>query len=144
MARSWLGTPYLLGARVKNAGCDCGTLLAEYAIECGLCTRESLEDIGLYTHDWFCNTSEERYLFRLMRHARKALEGVCRGSSSEARPGCLVLFKTVRSPLYNHGGIVVNWPQIIHAVDPFVIESDATRHYLTSFTEMKIFDPWSE
>ena len=144
IARSWIGTQYILGGRVKNAGCDCGTLLAEYAIECGLCTRESLEDIGLYSHDWFCNTSEERYLFRLMRHARKALEGVCRGSIvTEAKPGCLVLFKAVRSPLYNHGGIIVAWPQIIHAVDPCVVESDATRHYLTSFTTMCVFDPWT-
>jgi hypothetical protein len=129
---------------VKNAGCDCGTLLAEYAIECGFCTIEDLENIGLYSHDWFCNTTEERYLFRLMRHARKALEGVCRSTTiAEAEPGCLVLFKAVRSPLYNHGGIVVAWPQIIHAVDPVVVESDATRHYLTSFTEMCVFNPWT-
>jgi cell wall-associated NlpC family hydrolase len=144
VARSWVMTPYVLGGRVKSAGCDCGTLLAEWAIECGICTRESLEDIGLYSNDWFCNTSEERYLLRLIRHARKALEGVCRGAASEARPGCLVLFKSARSPLYNHGGIITDWPKIIHAVDPCVVESNATQHYLTSFAEMCIFDPWSE
>ena len=145
VARTWVGTPYILGGRVKSAGCDCGTLLAEYSIECGMCTREELEDIGLYSHDWFCNTSEERYLLQLMRHARKALEGICRGTAaSETKPGCLALFKSVRSPLYNHGGIIVDWPKIVHAVDPHVVESDATRHYLTSFAEMCIFDPWSE
>ena len=144
VARSWKGTSYVLGGRVKNAGCDCGTLLAEYAIECGMCTKEELENIGLYSHDWFCNTSEERYLLNLMRHARKALESICRGTPSEAKPGCMVLFKSVRSPLYNHGGIVVAWPQIIHAVDPRVTQSDATQHYLTSFMKMCIFDPWSE
>ena len=143
VAHSWEGTRYVLGGRVKHAGCDCGTLLAEWSIECGICTCESLESIGLYSHDWFCNTSEERYLLRLMRHARKTLESVCRGGATvETKPGCLVLFKVARSHLYNHGGIIVNWPMIVHAVDPAVVQSDATRHYMTSFTEMCIFDPW--
>ena len=140
IARSWLLTPYVLGGRVKGAGCDCATLLAEYAIECGFAERESL---GLYSHDWFCNTTEDRYKYGLLRHARSTVEGICCGTPN-AQPGCLALFKVARSKLYNHGGIITAWPKMIHAVDPHVIESDATKHYMTSFSEMMLFDPWEK
>jgi cell wall-associated NlpC family hydrolase len=138
IARSYIGTPYRLGGRVKGAGVDCATLLAEWGVECGIFTREQTP---LYSHDWFCNTTEDRYLFEIMRHAHKTLESVCRGGI-EAKPGCLVLFKVVRSKLFNHGGIVTQWPMIVHAVDPCVREHNAINHYMTGHTEMAIFDPW--
>lgn len=139
ISRSWIGTKYVMGAGVKGAGVDCARYLAEVMIEAGFCERESL---GLYSHDWFCNTTEDRYLFGLLRHARKTLEGICRGRPDNALPGCMALFKAVRSPLFNHGAIVTEWPMVIHAADPCVREIDATKHYMTSHTEMVVFDPW--
>ena len=144
IARSWLETPYHLGGHIKGAGCDCATLLAEYAIEAGISLLCS-EDLGLYSHDWFHNTSEERYKFGMLRHARKVIEGVCRGATAGGAAWMPRSFPRLpRSPLFNHGGIVTEWPRMIHAVDPRVTESDATRHYMTSFTEMCIFDPWDK
>ena len=32
IARSWIRTPYVMGGRIKGAGCDCATLLSEYLI----------------------------------------------------------------------------------------------------------------
>jgi NlpC/P60 family putative phage cell wall peptidase len=139
VAQSWLGTPYVKGARVRGAGCDCATLLAEYLIGIGAAERE---DLGVYSHDWFCHATEERYMFALMRHAAKTLETVARGSQS-AKPGDLVLFRVAGSRVFNHGGIVTQWPKMIHAVMPQVRTTDATLHPMTSHTEMVIFDPFA-
>lgn len=141
MARRWKDTPYALGARVKGAGCDCATLLAEYLIEIGAATREDLEDLGFYSHDWFCHDSAERYLLRLMRHARLVAETICRGTP-DAAPGNIVLFRTVGSKRFNHGAIVTKWPFGMHTVHPKTIESNLTSHPLTGHHEMAIFDPF--
>jgi cell wall-associated NlpC family hydrolase len=138
VARSWIGTPYHLGGRIRGAGADCATLIAEWMIECGIAERE---DLGIYSGDWFCNTSEERYMIGILRHARRAIDARCRGSV-QALPGSIALFRVARSRLYNHAAIITRWPYMVHAVAPRICESDATRHCLTSNTEMSIFDPW--
>lgn len=140
IARSWLNTPYVLGGRIKGAGCDCASIIAEYLIESGFSERE---DLGLYSHDWFCHASSERYMLRLIRHAPKTLDTICRGGIA-AEPGTLALFRCVGSRLFNHGGIVTKWPMMIHAMADGVKESNATQHFLTSHMEMSIFDPWSK
>lgn len=139
MARTFLETPYVLGGRVKGAGVDCATLIGCYLEECGFCNREEL---GVYGHDWFCHATDERYMLRLIRHAPRTLDAICQGTV-DAKPGSLVLFKVAESRLFNHGGIITNWPLIIHAQDPCVKEVDATKFFLTSHREMSIFDPWS-
>lgn len=139
-AMSWCGTPYVLGAAVKGAGTDCGRLLAECLIARGLAERE---DLGVYSHDWFCHDSGDRYMMRLLRHAAKTMEGICRGTI-DAKPGCMILFKTATSKVYNHGAIITHWPFVIHATADGVKESNATRHYLMAHMQMCIFDPWSK
>jgi cell wall-associated NlpC family hydrolase len=140
IARSWKGTPYVLGGRIKGAGCDCATLLAEYLIEIGGATRAEL---GIYSHDWFQHATEERYKLSTLRHARLTMEGICRGTP-DAKPGNLVLFRVAGSRLYNHGAIITAWPRVVHAYDSVVAETDATKHALTGFSEMAIFDPFEE
>jgi cell wall-associated NlpC family hydrolase len=138
LARAWIGTPYVLGAHVRGAGVDCATLIAEYLIECGFAQRE---DLGIYSHDWFCHTSEERYVRGLLRHSVQTIEGICRGAV-EAAPGDIALFRVVRSRVYNHGAIVTEWPLGVHAFGERVSEVDLTKHRITGFQEMAIFDPW--
>jgi hypothetical protein len=48
IARSYIGTPYVLGGRVKGAGVDCATLLAEYLMEIGATTEAELIEAGFY------------------------------------------------------------------------------------------------
>jgi hypothetical protein len=139
VARTWLETPYVLSGRIKGAGCDCATLLAEFLIECGFSQRE---DLGLYSHDWFQHTNDERYLLRLIRHAPKMLETVCAGTV-DAKPGSLALFRAVDGRLYNHGGIITKWPFIVHATADGVKESNAVTYWLTAHRAIAIFDPWS-
>jgi NlpC/P60 family putative phage cell wall peptidase len=138
VAEGWLGTPYRKGGRVRGAGCDCATLLAEYLIEIGAAERE---DLGVYSHDWFCHVSEERYMFALMKHAAKTVETMARGTIA-AQPGDLVLFRVAGSRVFNHGAIVTGWPRMIHAVNPKVERASATQHSLTAFMEIAVFNPW--
>jgi cell wall-associated NlpC family hydrolase len=141
IARSWLGTPYVLGGRMKGAGCDCATLLAEYLLEVGRASEDELHELGFYSHDWFCHTTNERYLKNLMRYGRIVAEAKCR-PGVRAQPGDLALFRTARSHLFNHGAIVTTWPNGIHAVDGMVRESDLSAHRLTGWKETAIFDPF--
>jgi cell wall-associated NlpC family hydrolase len=118
VARAWEGTPYLIAIGASER-----------------------EELGVYSHDWFCHTTEERYMFALMKHAKKTLETVAAGSTL-AQPGDLVLFRVAKSRVFNHGGIVTAWPRMIHAVMPRVAEASATLHPMTSHMQMAIFSPW--
>jgi cell wall-associated NlpC family hydrolase len=143
VARSWIGTRYVLGGRVKGAGCDCASFLGESLIEAGVTTRESVYGgLGVYHLDWCCHTKEQRYMLRLLRHAQKAMEGVAY-RSTEIEPGNLLLVRVGSSRLYNHGGIVLAWPLIAHAIMPCVEEVDATRHPMWAHREVAVFDPFA-
>jgi cell wall-associated NlpC family hydrolase len=142
VARTWLDTRYVLHGRVKGVGCDCGTLIAEYLIEIGAATCADLEDLGFYSHDWFCHEPSERYLLRLASHARRVAEAVARPGVAAAKPGCLALFRVARSKRFNHGAIVTEWPMGIHAYGDKVYESDLSRHRLTAYSAMELFDPF--
>jgi cell wall-associated NlpC family hydrolase len=141
IARTWLGTPYVLRGHIKGAGCDCGTLLAEYLIEINATTREKLGALGLYSDDWFCNTKDERYLRQMLRFCTLAADIICR-PGAQALPGDLVLFRVVGSPVCNHGAIVTAWPRGIHAQYDGVREVDLTSHGLTAYRQMKVFNPF--
>ena len=136
-ARSWIGTPYRLGGRVKGAGCDCATFIAEVLIACNLAEREGL---GIYSHDWFAHTSNERYLMGLLRHTTKTVEAVAHRSAAAA-PGDIILTRLARSKVYNHGGIVTAWPKVIHAIAPQVEEIDASTHPLWNYRAIAVFRP---
>jgi cell wall-associated NlpC family hydrolase len=140
IARSWVGTPYVLGGRIKGAGADCASLLAEYLIEIGAAERQAL---GLYSHDWFHHTTEERYKFALLKHAKQLAETVAFGRP-DAQPGDLVLFKVCKSRVYNHGAIVTKWPMGVHAFDVRVLEVNLVTHAVTGNSQMAIFTPWSD
>jgi len=141
LARSWLGTPYVLGGRIRGAGCDCATLLAEYLIEIGAVDRDQLTDLGLYSGDWFHHANSERYLRGLMKFGRLASETICRGGI-ETSPGDLALFKIAGSKVFNHGAIVTVWPRGIHAQASGVREVDLSSHALTCHMKMDLFDPF--
>jgi cell wall-associated NlpC family hydrolase len=143
-AKSWIGTRYVKGARLKGVGCDCATFLGEILIAAGLATSaEVYGGLGVYHMDWFHHAAEERYMLRILRHAQKAMEGVaCK--SSRIDPGNLILARVAGSKKYNHGGIVLSWPLIAHALhDGGVQEADATRHPMWAHHEVAVFDPFA-
>ena len=139
-ARSWIRTPYLLGARLKGCGCDCCTFLIEVFVAVGLVKREEIDrELTLYSGDWFRHTTEERYLRTLLKFATKIMETRCYPSTI-ASPGSIVLTKAFGlSKRWNHGGIVTKWPKLIHAVGPEVCETDASRDPMWMFQEIGIY-----
>lgn len=99
---SWLGTPYHHAARVKGAGVDCGQLLAAVFEAAGVIPHVEPED---YPADWHCHRRSEKFLQHVEEHARKI--------DTEPLPGDIVLYKF--GQCISHAGIVIEWPQIIHA-----------------------------
>lgn len=101
-ARSWLGTPYHPGGRVKNVGVDCLTLLAEVFAQAGIIPHI---EVPYYPHDWHLHRGEERYLAGLLRYAHEI--------DTLPLPGDIALWKFGRC--FSHGAIIIEWPLIIHA-----------------------------
>lgn len=139
-AMSWLGTPYRLGGMVKGAGVDCATFLYCVYKICGI-IRDGDQFIERYSHDWFRNTNQERYGLRALLYAHKVAEGVC-NRSLRPEPGNYALSKAAGSKVWNHGGIVVAWPTLIHTVYEGVQIANAFDHEHWQYREVVILDPW--
>ena len=142
-ARSFIGTPYVLGGRKRGAGVDCATLLALYLIEIGAETEEIWKGLKLYRGDWFLHSQNELYLAGLMRFGYQTSLAIAR-ADAQAEPGDLALFRSVRSRHFNHGAIVTSWPYGIHAAVGGVREINLTADRLTAYREMEIFDPFAK
>ncbi len=112
-ARSWLGTPYHHQGRVKGAGVDCAMILIEVYHACGLMPNI---DPTPYPQDWHFHRNDERYLGWVKDYAEEV---------ETPLPGDVVLFKFARC--VSHGGIVLDWPNIIHSyIGQGVVYADAT------------------
>lgn len=118
-ARAWLRTPYHHMGRVKGAGVDCATLLAEVYANAGVIP---LVTIPFYPPDWHLHRDAERYLGFVLEHAdelpcvaQASAESCGREPSCEAKakPADLALWRFGRC--FSHGAIVVDWPLVIHA-----------------------------
>jgi cell wall-associated NlpC family hydrolase len=118
-AKTWLGTPYHPGGRVKGAGCDCATFIAEVCIALGLVPNI---DIPTESAAHFLETGNPIYLETVLKYAEEIPE-------PELQPGDLVMYKRRRWPIFTHGAIVVNWPTaVLHAIQQHgVVMNDGTQ-----------------
>lgn len=118
-ARSWIGTPYHLGADVKGAGVDCAMILVRVFCDLGLVPRF---DPRPYSNDWHLHRSDEVYLRLLLERAHEV-------TRCEAEPGDVVLFRYGRC--FSHGGIVTQAEPftMIHALaSARVVLEEQTAH----------------
>jgi len=117
-ARSWIGTPYHLGADVKGAGVDCAMILVRVFCDLGLVAPF---DPRPYSNDWHLHRSEEVYLRLLLERAHEV---------ASPEPGDVVLFRYGRC--YSHGGIVTSAEPftMIHAFASarIVLEEEGSRN----------------
>jgi cell wall-associated NlpC family hydrolase len=104
-AESWLHTPYHPHGRVKGAGCDCLTFLAEVYEQAGIISHV---DLPFYRPDRMLHSHEELYLEGVLEHGREV---------ETPEPGDVVLYKWGR--IFAHAGIVFDWPRILHANAPY-------------------------
>ena len=117
-ARTWIGTPFHSGGRLKRVGVDCGQLPLLVYETVGVIPHF---DPGYYPPDYHLHHSEEWYLL-LVREFGKPIPG-------PPRMGDFALWKFGRC--YSHGGIVTGWPKVIHASNGVerVQEDDATQAF---------------
>ncbi len=101
-ARSWLRTPYHHMGRVKGAGVDCATLLAEVYTRAGVVTERA---IPFYPPDWHLHRNAERYLDFITVEGRE-IDG-------PPLPADVAMWRFGKC--YSHGAIVIDWPLVIHA-----------------------------
>ena len=134
-ARTWLGTPFHFGARVKGVGVDCAQFIAAVYEAAGIFKAE---EYGFFGKDWHMNTAEEHYKYRLVRHAAEL------PTVGSAQPGDIALVKCgdgVR--VFSAGGIVLDWPRLIHACPARgVAISSADLDPLWMGWEKAFFDPF--
>jgi cell wall-associated NlpC family hydrolase len=100
-ARSWIRTPYHHMGRIKGAGCDCLTLLAEVYERAGIIGHV---EIPFYRPDFMRHRDGEPYLEGVLAHGREV---------AIPEPGDAALWRFGRC--LSHAAIVVAWPQVIHA-----------------------------
>jgi len=105
--KTWLGTPYHPMARVKGAGADCATFIAEVCIALGLIPNI---DIPRESAAHFLKTANPAYLETVLRFCEEITQ-------EDVRPGDLVMYKKPKWPIFTHGAIIVEWPNaVLHAV----------------------------
>jgi NlpC/P60 family putative phage cell wall peptidase len=100
-AKTWIGTPFHHMACRKGAGADCLGLI--YGVYRAVGVVGEVE-IPFYRPDQFQHRSAETYLDGLLRYGWEV---------ERPEPGDVALFKYGR--VFWHGGIVVEWPKLIHA-----------------------------
>jgi len=120
-ARTWLRTPYHHMGRIKGAGVDCATLLAECYARARLIPSF---EIPFYPLDWHLHRDAERYLGFVLDHAVEIGVAQARRESSGA-PSCEATSSLLPAPgdvalwqfgrCFAHGAIVVDWPLVVHA-----------------------------
>lgn len=107
-AKSWLRTPFHDNAMVKNAGVACGPLLIAVYGAIGIPVPTDI-DWSKFPRDWHLHTTEERYWNVVSQYSRPV---------ETPEPGDMVLARFSRQqPVkpFCHGGVVVEWPLVIHA-----------------------------
>lgn len=147
-ARSWLNTPYIRHARVKGAGTDCGMFPYSVCRMFGLVPDidGKLDEIDDLSENWFCSTTEERYVRLIERFWRKLVETQARRDfKPEFLPGNVVLLRSFGSLVYNHAAIITSWPRVIHCLPATgVAEVDASTDPVWFGQEIAVFDVLSE
>jgi len=127
-ARSWIGTKYAHRGRFKgkDGAIDCAQLIYCIFHNCGLAPEMPLTE---YTPDFFMHRGVEQYMDTVLSQCCEV---------DYPQPGDIVLFKLGR--IFGHGGIVTQWPMIIHASRPAkcVLEEKATTGWLAG-REIKFF-----
>jgi cell wall-associated NlpC family hydrolase len=109
-ANSWIGTPYISNGLVKGrrGGTDCAMFLVGVYAALDLIPKEY--DPRPYPAQWHLHRNEEKYMEAILSFV-KEVEGP---PKRKPLPGDLVMFKLGR--VFSHGAIIIDWPNIIHAI----------------------------
>ena len=143
-ARSWLGTPYHHRAAIRGVGVDCALLLLEAFAGAQIIERFEVEQ---YTRDWHLHRGEERYLAQVESFTLPVKLPSDQISqlphSFQLEPATILMWRVGRT--YSHGGIVTEWPFIIHSYLPsMIVEEVDVRRTPMAFRLVKAYSAWEE
>jgi cell wall-associated NlpC family hydrolase len=94
----------------------------------------TVEEMGHFSHDWHLHTREDRYLHILSKYAEPV---------DVPLPGDICLFHLGR--VYGHSGIVIDWPEIIHAHHTGGVQTcNALQDPLTLGRKVMFLSPWGK
>ena len=128
-AFSWIGTPFEHGQCCKGAGVDCGQFLRGVFQNVGAIPEIQVQ---YYPRDFMQHRDEEWYQEWILKFGYEI--------PGPPKRGDIVLYRQGR--LYSHGGIVTDWPKIIHAyVSTGVLEMDSEIFAFTRDRPRKFFRP---
>jgi hypothetical protein len=144
VARSWIGTPYRHGARIKQIAADC-TFFARVYEEAGLVPEVPIECYSSQAH---LHRASGQYLLHIRKYAHEVDKG-------RVRPGDIAMFHIARD--FSHGGVInahgwpevpfeqaEGWPWIIHGDmgAGVVYEVRGDQAHLAMAREVKFFSLW--
>ena len=131
--RTWINTPYMPRTGVKGVGCDCAYLLIRVFVSCGIVKPFK---VGYYKAGLALLREGEQMYRGILKKIARPIEG------RDPIPGDIVLFKFAKA---THGGIVTQWPMMIHAFDPLrrVVASDVTDPYFWKRVD-SIWSAWAK
>jgi cell wall-associated NlpC family hydrolase len=130
-ARSWIGTPFHFGARIKGTGVDCAQFIAAVFEHCEIFNAD---DYGFFGRDWHFHTDVEHYKMRMVRHALEL------PLTTQPQPGDVALVRVGR--VFSHAGIIVEWPMLIHAGPRGVREVNGEFDPMWIHWDKCFFDPY--
>ncbi len=110
-AKSWIGTPYLHQASLKNIGCDCLGLVRGVWREV---YGQEPEATPAYSPDWAESAKQEQLANAARRHMREI-------DSKNFKAGDLLVFRWRPHVPAKHLGLVVSKTSMIHAQQGAVV-----------------------
>jgi cell wall-associated NlpC family hydrolase len=133
-ARSWIGTPYHSGAKIKGVGVDCAQILAMVYPEAGV--RAPIE-VGKYSAQWHLHSTIPLYEEAIVANGGKRVP-------APTGIGDLVLY--FQGKQFAHGAIItrVSPLRFVHAFAPArrVVEGDETEFGVLISEDKKFFTLW--
>lgn len=131
-ALTWELTPYHHRARIKGVGVDCANLPAAVYEAVGLIPNVDPE----YSRQWMFHKDEEQFLSYITPYAQEI-------ERDQVGPGDLIVWKFGR--VYSHSAIVLNYPEIIHALarTKLVVRGNADKDPEFIDRPVRYFTLWS-
>lgn len=102
-AHTWIDTPFHSRTAVKGAGVECGWLA--YGVLRDLKLLPPSYEMPEYSIQFWAHRDDEIYIEGVLKAGFHEIPG-------PPLPGDIILVKYGR--VYGHGGIVVDWPWVIH------------------------------
>lgn len=130
IAKQYINTPYHECGMIKGVGVDCGSFIACVFNEAGLIPKIQLGNYSVNVH---LHKNDQTY-FNLIKQYAKPVE------RETPLPGDLILYQVAKA--INHCAIVLDYPNIIHAVQKVGVVFDNAEVLALKKRQKYIYSYW--